>query len=495
MKLKNTLIVFSIFAVLLAAFLIFESAGARKEKTRDKLVTFSGEDVEKITFTTGGETLTFVKDAGGSWKITSPIEARGDPFEVDRLANDFADLKYDRIVEEEATDLENYGIPDKEITLFIKEKPQPVVIQIGMENPLDNSFFVRRGDSDRVVLISSTFKSLLDNTLFDFRDKEIFRFESGDVSSVTMKSGDKEWKVSKNEEEWWLESPVKSLALKSKITGLLSSLSGLKAKEFLSESKTEEELETFGLNKPDYIVTLDLPAANQTLTYFFNEAEDSKQDTPAGADSETEAPAALGETLSYATSSLSDKIIAIDNTIFEDLKGGPDDLREKKVADFYSWEAAGLRIKTDTLDLSLVKNDESAWLREGQEDDLFDRDKVDELIRGIQNLQAEGFIDPPLDPSDYGLDKPKAEITIRTGSGEAAKDYVVLFGQKDKDSGFVFVKNNRLDYVFRIKSDILEKIPSETKDLKPVEPEEKKDGTPDDKKDDTPKKESGKKPR
>ncbi|MCG2815278.1 MAG: DUF4340 domain-containing protein, partial [Candidatus Aminicenantes bacterium] len=238
MKFKTTLIVFGIFAALLAGFLIFEAAGTRKEGTRDKLVTFSGEDVERMLFKTGGETLTFVKGDGGDWKITSPVEARGDKYEIDRLAGDVADLKYDRIVEEEAADLEKYGLPDKEITLFIKDASQPVQIEIGMENPLDNAFFARRGDSDKVVLISSSFKSILENTLFDFRDKEIFRFESDDVSSVTLKSQNGEWRSVKQEDEWWLESPVKALAVKSRSTGLLTSLSGLKAKEFMSEAKT-----------------------------------------------------------------------------------------------------------------------------------------------------------------------------------------------------------------------------------------------------------------
>ncbi|MBU1187306.1 MAG: DUF4340 domain-containing protein [Acidobacteria bacterium] len=488
MKFKTTLIVFGIFAALLAAFLIFEAAGTRKEGTRDKLVTFSGEDVERMLFKTGGETLTFVKGDGGDWKITSPVEARGDKYEIDRLAGDFADLKYDRIVEEEAADLEKYGLPDKEITLFIKDAPQPVQIEIGMENPLDNSFFARRADSNKVVLISSFFKSILENTLFDFRDKEIFRFESDDVSSVTLKSQNGEWRSVKQEDEWWLESPVKSLAVKSRITGLLTSLSGLKAKEFMSEAKTEDDLETFGLSNPDYAVTLDLPAANQTLIFIFNEAEDSQADTTAEIKSVTEAPASLGETLSYVTSSLSDKIIAVENTIFTDLKGDPDEWREKKVADFYSWETNGLRIKTETMDLSLVKNDESVWFREGREDDTFDRDKVDDLIRGIQNLNADGFIDPPLALPELGLDKPKAEITIRTGSGDTAGEYVFLFGREDKEPGTVVVKNKRLDYVFRVKSEILEKIPASAEDLKPEETEEIKEGKPDDKKDDTTKK-------
>ena len=395
MKIKNTLIVFGIFAVLLVAFLLIESGGTKKAELKDKLVTLSGGDVEKIIFKTSGKTLTFVKDDGENWKITSPIEAKGDTLEIDRLANDFADLKYDRIVEEEAADPEKYGIPEKEITLFIRENPQPVQIQIGMENPLDNSFFAKRGDSGKVVLLSSTFKGLLENTLFDFRDKEIFRFEADEVSTVTMRNSSGEWKVSKKENDWWLESPVHSLAVKSKITGLLSSLSGLKAKEFMSEAKTEEELHTFGLDEPDYTLTLDLPAANQVLTFLFNEVTEAKSETATATEADAEASDSLGETLSYATSSLSDKIIAIENTLFDDLKSEADGLREKKVADFYAWEVKGLQIKTENLDLSLVKNEESVWHSEGKEADVFDRDKVDELIRSIQNLEAEDFMIPP----------------------------------------------------------------------------------------------------
>ncbi|MCG2816561.1 MAG: hypothetical protein L6425_11580, partial [Candidatus Aminicenantes bacterium] len=57
-------------------------------------------------------------------------------------------------------------------------------------------------------------------------------------------------------------------------------------------------------------------------------------------------------------------------------------------------------------------------------------------------------------------------------------EYVFLFGREDNESGTVVVKNKRLDYVFRVKSEILEKIPAAAEDLKQEETEEIKEGKP-----------------
>ena len=104
-----------------------------------------------------------------------------------------------------------------------------------MENPLDQKFFAKREDEARVVLISSTHKSLFEKKVFVFREKSIFKFETDDVKGIKLRSGDIQWEAEKSEEEWFLKKPVDSLAKKNDITSLLSSLSDF-AKRFNSSA-------------------------------------------------------------------------------------------------------------------------------------------------------------------------------------------------------------------------------------------------------------------
>ena len=177
MKFKTTLLLFGIFILLFAAVYFFEFRSQGKENEDDMLISFASEDVEKIIFKNDGQTIQFQRKEE-EWLITDPIEAKADKYEVNMLADDFSNLRIERVVEEESSDLKKYGIPQKEIELYTKGQDIPIKIQIGMQNPLDNTFFAKKVEEKRVVLISSSLKSLLEKKVFDFRQKDIFKFES-----------------------------------------------------------------------------------------------------------------------------------------------------------------------------------------------------------------------------------------------------------------------------------------------------------------------------
>jgi len=144
------------------------------------------------------------------------------------------------VVEEQAADLAAYEIPKKQVSLWLKGQSQPVVIEIGMENPLDGTLYARRTDRQQVVLLPSSLKYSLDKKVFDLRKKDILKFETARVQSVELKSKETNWKVRREEETWQFVQPVSALASKYKIDNLLDSLSGLRAVEFWPKKKTKK---------------------------------------------------------------------------------------------------------------------------------------------------------------------------------------------------------------------------------------------------------------
>ena len=458
MKFKTILILFIVFAVLLGFVLIFEEfKGKSDEGDADKLVSLSSADVQKIALKRKGEIITFQKTINGDeeeWVITEPIEAKADKSEVDRLADNFSDLRIERVVEEEPSDVEKYEIPKKEITLWLKDREKPVKILVGAENLLDNTFFAKREDETRVVLIPSHLKDTMEKSIFEFRQKDIFRFETDDVKNITLRAKEIHWEAEKEEEEWFFEKPMKALAIESKISGILNSLSGLKAKEFVSEEKKKEEIIQFGLDQPDYEIALSLPVKSQELTFSFHKKDEKL----------------------FATTSLSSKIIETEDTILSNLEEEVQELREKEVANFYSWEVNRLHLKIGELDWELSKDEENNWHFESPLQEEADNNKVQTFIRQIESLEATGFIDPPLELKEYGLDDPQAEIKIWVKSDEAeAQEITVLIGAVDKEANTVVVKNIRMDYLFRLDSSFLEEFPKEIKDWKPELVEEDKE--------------------
>ena len=453
MKFKTTLLLFGIFILLFAAVYFFEFRSQGEENENDMLISFASEDVEKIIFKNDGQTIQFQRKEE-EWLITDPIETKADKYEVNMLADDFSNLRIERVVEEEPSDLKKYGIPQKEIELYTKGQDIPIKIQIGMQNPLDNTFFAKKAEEKRVVLIPSSLKSLLEKKVFDFRQKDIFKFESDQAKSIKLKAKGIQWEAEKEDEDWFLRKPVNALAQKNKINDILFALSNLKAKEFVSEEKKDEEIKNFELDKPDYEVAIDFPVENRQVTFFIHKKDEKV----------------------HATSSISPKILQVEDSILSDLEKEPGDLRDKEVADFFTWEVKILQIKKGETSLKLSKDDEENWHFEEPALQGADKEKIQSFLRKLEALESEEFMDPPLELADFGLDIPQAEIKIWAGEEEEAPEEVTIqIGTEDKESKKVFVRNKRFQYVFKVDSTFLEELPEQAIDWKSSSEEENKE--------------------
>ncbi|KKN46984.1 hypothetical protein LCGC14_0667530, partial [marine sediment metagenome] len=226
----------------------------------------------------------------------------------------------------------------------------------------------------------------------------------------------------------------------------------------VSEEKKKDDVKKYGLDRPEYEITLGMPLANQEVIFSLHKEEDKL----------------------YATTSLSTKIVETEDTLLTDLEKEAEELREKKVASFYSWEANRLHLKKGEIDWIVAKDEEDNWHFESPLKEEADRSKIQTFIRKIESLEATEFIDPPLSLNlkEYGLDNPQAEVKIwieENEDEENAKEITVLIGSEDKESKKVVVKNAQFDYLFRMDSAFLEEFPKDIKDWKPEEEEEKEE--------------------
>jgi hypothetical protein len=450
-RFKTTFILLAVFAGLLAIVLLFESKGkkdaAAKEK-EDKLVDLAAADIRRMELKKEDGTISLSKDDKGAWRITSPLEAGADGAEVDGVVSNLSSLRIERVVEKAPRDLKTYEIPKAKISLWVKGKDAPVTILIGMENPLDKSFFAKREDDPRVVLLSSSLKTALDKKAFDFRDKDLFKFETAEVKSVRVKAKDVSWEAAREADGWILRAPVRSRANRGKVDSLLESLAALKAKEFLSEDKKPADIKKFGLEKPEYQVSLAMPAANKDIVISLHKDGDK----------------------SYAMTSETNKIIAFEGSLPGDLDKKADELREKKVSEFATWEAEKVLVRNGGFELAAAREkvkDEVQWLLQTPGKDAADGTKIEDFIRKVEGLEAAAFIDNPGNPAAYGLDKPAAEFRVWTKANDGkVAEIGLLVGREDKDKKQVVVKNIKLDYLFRVDSSFLQDFPKAAKDWK-----------------------------
>jgi hypothetical protein len=459
MKFRTTLILLVIFIVALGAVLLVENkskAVKEKKEQEETLTDLKVSDIEKLQLTGSGQmTITVQKDEKGNWQITEPLRVEADSYEVNSLVETLANLRIEHLVDDQPANLDEYGFVQKEVKIWVKGQTEPVSILTGMDNPLDGTLYAKRADQTKVVLLPGYLKSSLDKNLFDLRRKEIIKFDPKEVESIELNSKDLVWKLTRKADNWFLTSPVEALAAASKVESILTDLSTLKAKNFLVEEKKPEDLKAFGLDRPDYLLKLIL-TDGQELTLSLSKKEDKVQ----------------------ATSSLLSQIAEIDGQIMTDLTTQVSQLREKKIAQFNSWEVTELNIKKGDQSFSAVK--EKSGEKEKQEEnwylispsgqkELAEASKVEAFLRKLEYLEAVDFVDRPEASGKMGLDKPEYEIIIKVKTEDnKEKSIQLLFGQKLEAKNQLAVRNSDFSYLFLIDSGSISGWPAGAEDFKPV---------------------------
>jgi hypothetical protein len=458
-KFKTTLILVAVLAGLLALVLYFDSRGETKkaaEETTNTLISLTSDDVRKVSLVRNGQALTFERDEAGPWRLTSPIRATADEYEVNGLVSALTSLRIERVVEKEAKDPAAYEIPKTEVSLWVKGQEAPVRLLVGMENPLDKSLFAKREDDPRIVLLSSSLKTTLDKPVFDFRQKDVFKFTAADVKGIQVKARNVVWQAGRLEAGWFLNAPVTSLAAKGLVDSLLDALSGLRAKAFVAEHKSAATIKEFGLDRPEYEVRLSLPATNQEIVFSLHKDGDN----------------------SYATTSQSPQIITFEGTVLADLDRKVDEMREKKIVDLDSRDADRIALKRNGVEIAAGKEksgETDRWVFDDPVGAEADRLKIEDFVRQVEGLEAAAFIDGPGPLAAYGLD-PGSEIRIRTKDAMGQeKETVLLVGSEDAAANLVVVKSPGLGYLFRVDAGFLQQWPKDTKDWT-VEPPKTKEG-------------------
>ena len=74
-----------------------------------KVMSFDRDKVDRLEITQGNATVAATK-AGGEWRLTAPVEARGDFGALEGIVSRLGSTQMKSLVAEQATDLKQYGL-------------------------------------------------------------------------------------------------------------------------------------------------------------------------------------------------------------------------------------------------------------------------------------------------------------------------------------------------------------------------------------------------
>jgi hypothetical protein len=414
----RSLIILIVIAIPLG-YLVYrdsQSTPGDDEPKKDKVFTVDAEKIDEITIKAEGGEQTRVQKSGGNWQIVAPVSAEPDTSEISSLTTNLATLEVQRVVDENAPDLEEYGLAQPRIEVTFKAGGDPQTLQIGQKTPPGSDLYAKRANENRVFLIPGHLESTFNKKPFDLRDKSAVKVDRDKLDALEVTAGDRTTRFTKpGGGEWRLAGPVDARADSSAIESLISRMTGLQMKSIAAESEGADA-KKFGLEKPTAIVRLGTGSSQASIA-FGGAAEEGSV---------------------YARDLSRPQVFTVDASVLEDVKKEPAEYRQKDLFDARSFNTTRLELvrsgQTHTFEKTKVKNkegqDEEKWRQLAPQARDLDQASFDTLLSALTGTRAASYVTDAA--ATKALASPELTATVRFDDGK--KEERVAFAKVGGDS-------------------------------------------------------------
>ena len=165
------------------------AAGIDGGAAKAKVFSLDADKVDEIRLTFGGET-SLLKKSDGTWKMLEPTPTDVDPAEASSLATALANLELTRVIDENATNLAEYGLATPLIAVEFKAQGNVTgQLALGDKTATQGDMYAVKNGEKKVFLVSSFQESNFNRKPFDLRDKKILKFDREKADSLSMTRG------------------------------------------------------------------------------------------------------------------------------------------------------------------------------------------------------------------------------------------------------------------------------------------------------------------
>ena len=258
MKFKTTLTLLGIFVIIGVVIIVMEQ-GERGEK-KDRPYLFSDVAIDKIAAIRAiskSGTITLKKKQEG-WVVAGANDFPADKEAVSKLLATIQEMKKETISSRNPQKQAIFQVDkDSGTEIKILDSQDEVIAGffLGKSGPDFYSTYVRRNDSEEVILVSDYLKTIFVKSEDDWRDKNLFHLNPEEIVRIAILSTGKKIVVEKNEgDDWKVLEPEEVKAKNEVVEKMRYEFSQLKATGFADG----EKLEDCGLVDPQsrIIVTL-----------------------------------------------------------------------------------------------------------------------------------------------------------------------------------------------------------------------------------------------
>ena len=460
MNFRTTLIIIVLLAGIGGAYFLFFQESADEmpnEKQRiHQVYGIARENVQQaeISFVDAAyQDLKLVKGTTGNWQLENPFHADADGEKVDQMLDDILNKRVKQNLE--VTGLTQYGLDTPSITLTLwTAGTSPAATFLIGKKAINFSVYVKEKSEAHIFLIESSALDDLTKSPTDLRSRSVIKFSTETVSNIRIQHRDKGLtsqpitvNCEKRGDTWLVTHPIEAKADAEEIETLLSELRALQVSTFEAdtvEANVPVRLENSGLDAPR--LQIELIDGDKTYALHIGSAVPSEDGT---------------QERVYVKSVHQDAIYTVSDDIYKLLNKSAFDLRDKRVIDFQRTDTVRFAIFTrrqqDEEKTVGTKNYDNTWELETSTGKIkADAAAVDDLLFGVDSLEAAAFVDKPVNSlASYGLALPSIKVAF-TQRGEE-KPAVLLIGNPAED-GTVYVKAEHSVQVARVKRSLIDKI-------------------------------------
>ena len=475
MNFRTTLIIIVLLAGIAGAYFLFFQQPPEHTSTTEKppihqVYGIPREKVHQMEVTFADpayQDLKLVKDSTGNWQLESPFQAAADSEKVNQMLDDILNKRVKQTLE--VTALTQYGLDTPSITLSLWTEPASAAVttfSIG-KKAINFSVYVKEQSQAHIFLIESSALDDLTKSPTDLRDRSVIKFNPETVSNIQFTyfnshqlkdkpvkpessltdNNHKTFHCEKRGGTWRITHPIKAKADREEIEHVLSELRLLQVSTFEADqaaAKTPTQLEKIGLKTPR--IQIELTDGNNTYALDIGSEVPPENGTPGHV---------------YVKSVHQHAIYTVSAAIYRLLNTSVFDLRDKRIIDFQRADtiriAISIRTKQGQETTVCTKTYDNRWeLQIPTGKVKADAKAVDDLIFGVDSLEAAAFVDAPVgNLASYGLASPSIEVAFTQRGQE--KPAVLHIGDATKDGTF-YVKAEASDQVARVERGFIDKI-------------------------------------
>ena len=383
------------------------------------ILTLNEADINKIELQKKGvDQIVIAKDSNGKWQITSPKSIGVDESAISSMLSTLSSLNSERLVEEKATNVGQYGLADPKLEVDITDKNNAArKLLIGDDTPTGSGAYVQLAGDPRVFTIASFTKTSLDKGLNDLRDKRLITADADKITRLELTVKQQTIEFSRDKEQWQILKPKPLRADGAKVAELVRKITDAKMDLTAASSETPGPSPTPGAS-PSKAPT---PAIkNDSASAFASGSVIAtvKVTTDSGTQ---QIEVRKNKDDYYAKSSVTDGVYKVAAELGQALDKKLDDFRNQKVFDFGSADPSKIEIHDGSKTYVLSKSGDDWTAADGKK---YEKAGVDALVSKLRGLQATDF-------AESGFGASALQMTITSDDGKRTEKVSLSKGAKN----------------------------------------------------------------